>query len=56
MEGTASEFTDINDGYLQVALLFQRKNKQNVMLKFQKNKNKKRYENRNDQKNKKKKN
>lgn len=30
MEGAASEFTDINDGYLQIALLFQRKNKQNV--------------------------
>ena len=30
MEGAASEFTDINDGYLQIALLFQWENKQNV--------------------------
>ena len=32
MEGAVSEFTDINDGYLQIALLFQRKNKQNVSV------------------------
>ena len=32
MEGAASEFTDINDGYLQIALLFQGKNKQNVSV------------------------